>query len=458
LDGSSLTTRDTRLATRTKILYGLGDFAFSSSYTVVAMFFLFYLTDVARLSPALAGTALLITKLWDAVIDPFLGHLTDRTRTRWGRRRPYLLFGVVPFGLAFLALWMVPAGLSQFGMFAYVVVTMILYVTTASAMSIPYTAMTAELTPDYDERTSLTSYRMAVSILAGLISAAVPLALVAALGGGRGGFTGMAAAFAALIVLSPLITFFGTREPERGTPPRGSSTFSLIEGVRITLANRPFRLALTVYLFTQMGVDVLCAIFVYFLKYWMRMEGDTSPVLAVVFIVAVVCLPFWVWFSNRTSKKLAFIIGLGSLAAVLMGVILLQPGQVTAVYVLCCLAGVGVSAAHVIPWSIIPDCLEQDELVTGRRREGMFYGILTFLQQLASSVALFLTGMALSWSGYTPVGTQPESALWAIRIMLGPVTGIMFCLAIGAMLLYPISRQEHARVRRELEARREVAA
>ncbi len=459
-----------RLSVFTKLSYGFGDFGYSAAYTVVAFLFLFYLTDTAHLSPALAGTALLVTKVWDAVIDPFLGHLTDHTVTRWGRRRPYFLFGFVPFGLTFFLLWVIPRGMSQTGMLLYVIVTVILHVTVFSAMSIPYSSLTAELTPDYDERTSLTGYRMAFSIVAGLVAAAAPLAIVQAFGGTAVGYRNMAAIFGLLIAVCPLAVFLGTREPgrpkgaaatgpervgPRGSAPEEAASFSVLEGVRATLANRPFRLALSVYLFTQMGIDVISATFVYFLKHWMRIEGDSSIILGIIFLVAVATLPFWVWFSNRTSKKLAYAVGLGFLAAVLLGVIALQPGQINAVYALCVLAGIGLGAAHVIPWSIIPDCIEYDELVTGQRREGMFYGFMSFAQQLASSVALFFTGQALSWSGYVgAAATQTPAALWAIRILLGPVPGLMFLAGITSVLLLPISRRDHARIREELERRR----
>lgn len=162
--------------------------------------------------------------------------------------------------------------------------------------------------------------------------------------------------------------------------------------------------------------------------------------------------------SRRFSKQAAFVSGMSFMAVVLLGVAYLQPGQTGLVFALAALAGVGLSAAHVIPWALVPDCIEYDELRTGRRREGQHYGFMTFAQKAASSAAIFGAGVTLELTGYLGgAETQPASALEAIRLLIGPVPGVFIILAMLLLLRYPVSRDQHARLVAELKARREAA-
>ncbi len=501
--------RAPRLPLLTKVAFGFGDSGMSATSTIINLFFLFYLTEVAGLRPALAGAAILAGRFYDAVTDPLEGYLSDRTRSRWGRRRPYFLFGAVPFGLSFALLFLVPSAAGQGWKSAYAAFAYILHMTAFTGIGVPYTALTAELTHDYDERTSLTAYRMAFSILFGLVAAAVPLMIVGAFpGSSRTGYAVMAAAFGAFTVLPPLTVFFGCREPKAalsratapepaaatgaaptgaaptgaageaptGAAPTGTAGEASVGGATaltsagrpaagfrdflremlLTLRNRPFRVALLVFVLTWMGMDIITSVFLYFLRYVMGMEGSAEAIFGILFTVAALCLPLWVWVSERWSKKVAYLAGISFLAAVLSIVAFLRQGMTTAVYVLVALAGVGVSTAHVIPWSMIPDCIEYDELRTGRRREGQHYGFMTFAQKAASSGAIFLTGLALEASGYVAGAVQPASALTVIRVLLGPVPAAVFILGMVVLAFYPVTRAGHARVRAELEARRRL--
>ena len=163
-----------KLSIWTKLAYGIGDFGNSvGPGTSILFWYLYFLTDIAKLNPALAGLAILLGKIWDAVNDPWIGMLSDRTRTRWGRRRPYLLFGAVPFGVTFALLWIVPPIQNQLILCLYFALMYMIFDTAFTMVGCPYVALTPELTLDHDERTSLVTYRMFVSIIAGLIIAVV---------------------------------------------------------------------------------------------------------------------------------------------------------------------------------------------------------------------------------------------------------------------------------------------
>ena len=167
-----------KLSRKTKIIYGAGDLGFSLTSTIVGAYFLFFLMDVVHLKPALAGIAILIGKTWDYVNDPLIGHISDRTRSRWGRRRPFLLFGAIPFALAFMLMWYIPPFKSDVALVAYYAVAYVVFDAAATFVYMPYFALTPELTEDYDERTSLTSYRMFFSIFGSLLAFTLPLMIV----------------------------------------------------------------------------------------------------------------------------------------------------------------------------------------------------------------------------------------------------------------------------------------
>ncbi len=202
-----------KLSKRTKLLYGSGDLGFSLTSTIIGAYFAIFLTDVVGIAPRIAAAAIFIGRTWDYVNDPIFGHLTDRTRTRWGRRRPFLLFGAIPFALVFVLMWYRPPFQSDVALAIYYAFIFVLYDAAATLVYMPYFALTPELTSDYDERTSLTSIRAFFSIIGSLIAFTIPLMIV-------GGFSPehapqvlrMGIIFAVISALPLLIVFFGTRE------------------------------------------------------------------------------------------------------------------------------------------------------------------------------------------------------------------------------------------------------
>jgi len=185
------------------------------------------------------------------------------------------------------------------------------------------------------------------------------------------------------------------------------------------------------------------------------MESQSDTIFAVIFVTALLMLPLWEWASRRTSKRWAYVGGVAFWAVVQIVLVLLSPGTpLWLVLGLAALAGIGVAAAHVLPWAMIPDTVEWDELRTGERHEGMFYSLIMLMQKAATGLALFAVGLVLDWAGYLPnVDVQPSRALVAIRVMTGPVPALLFCGGIAFALLFPIGRRTHRQVREELARR-----
>lgn len=432
----------TRLPLKVKMAYGAGDIGFSAAYTVISVFLLFYLSDVVKINPGWVGSALLVAKLWDAFIDPFIGNISDKTDTKWGRRRPFFLYFAIPFGISFFLIWAVPLLVesSMLITLLLIIIVYILHITFYSVMAVPYSSLSAELTDDYDERTSISAWRMVFSIVAGLVAAVVPKMIADLFSDQVTGYAVMGAVFGLVIIFSPLFVFFGCRENNMVKRER---TFSFFESIKLTLSNKPFILAITMCLLTWLAIDIVSMVLLFYMKYVLDMEAYSEIILGIIFIVAAVFLPFWVWFAKRAGKKGAYFAGMTVFILPLLVISFLSRGTPAAIYALSAVAGIGLSAAHVIPYSIIPDCIEYDEMKTGEKRAGAYFGMESFLRQLSSSLGVFITGQALEWSGYVADMPQPRSALIALRALLGVVPGLIIIAAIVVLSFYRIGKRQH---------------
>jgi GPH family glycoside/pentoside/hexuronide:cation symporter len=452
--GATPNTTLEKLTRRQKLIYGMGDIGFSLTGTIIGAYFAIFLTDVVGINPAIAAAAIFIGRTWDYVNDPLFGHISDRTRSRWGRRRPFLLLGAIPFAIAFTLLWWRPPLGTDQSLAVYYALAYVFYDAAATFVYMPYYALTPELTSDYDERTSLTTTRMFFSILGGLVAFTVPLIIIGVLSPDNAQrVLYMGALFAAISAAPLLLVFFKTRErPEYMTQEQPG----LSQSLRAAWGNKPFIFGMFIFLFTWVSFDILQTILLFFIKYVLRQESNSDLIMGVIFITAIASLPFWNQVSQRLNKRKAYIAGIAFWAVVQIGLVTLQPSTgLGLIVVLCILAGIGVGAAHVLPWSIIPDAIEWGELKTGERHEGIFYSLITLSQKVASSFAIPLSLLVLSGTGYIPNSAQqPDSAILGIRIVAGPIPAALLCLGILFAALYPLGRESYTQIARELEARR----
>lgn len=438
------------LSRLTMLAYGAGDLGFSLTDAIIGVLYGIFLTDVVGLQPGYAAAAVFIGRSWDYINDPLIGYLSDRTRSRWGRRRPFLLFGFIPFGIAFILMWWHPPIESAIGLMLYYAFAYLFYDAAATFVYMPYFALTPELTPDYDERTTLTSYRMGFSIIGGLVAFTVPLIIIGTMRPENADRVMMMAVIFGIVSALPLLlTFFGTREREVF---QKQSQPNLRTSLRSALKNRPFIFAIGIFLFTWTGLNIVQTMLLYFLKYRLGLEAESDLVAGTVFVVALLTLPLWEWASRRWDKRNAYIGGMVFLSLVMITLIAIDPSWGLGVVIfLAALAGVGVAAVHVLPWSIIPDAVEVDELETGERHEGMYYSLVLLLRKVASSIAIPLTLLVLDWSGYiSNAEVQAPSAVRAIQALMGPVPAVCFGLGIAFALFYPLTRERHAEIREEI--------
>jgi GPH family glycoside/pentoside/hexuronide:cation symporter len=458
-----------------KVVYGSGDWGLASFGTMRGLLLGIFLADVVGLDLRLASVVLLIGIVWDAINDPLVGMFTDRVQTRWGRRRPFLLWFAIPYGLSYPLMWIAPAWESQLALLIHVTIAYAVSDTLFTLVSLPFYALTPELTSEYDERTSLTTFRMLFNLGASLTTAVIAPQIVRSAPTLRLGYTTVSLIFGALAAIPFLVIFFATAG--RATTEHDEDTPSLIESFKAGWENVPFRFAAAINLLNWVAVDLVAFMLPFFIVYWLEGGNQhaivmipglggltTESALFGVFLgTGVLALPLWVFLSKRLDKHTAYIGGMSLWLVAQLLFVTVQPGQRNFAFILAFLGGVGVSAAHVLPDSIFPDVMEWDELFTGQQRAGVFYGVRTFIRKVATAAALAVASQILGVFGYqqAPAGVEvfrqaPETLL-AIRMLAGPAGALLLVSAIVTAWFYPLTRERHARVRRLLAMRRERA-
>jgi GPH family glycoside/pentoside/hexuronide:cation symporter len=314
--------------------------------------------------------------------------------------------------------------------------------------------MTPELTSDYDERTSLTTYRMVFSIIGALIAYVVPLVIIGDMSPEnalRVRNVGAGVAFVSILPL--LIVFLGTHERSEYQAQKQPK---LSESFRAAVKNKPFLYAIGIFLLTWTALDVLQTVLLYYLKYRMNLPESGDLIFGLLFVTAMISLPFWQWASRRWDKRRAYIGGMVFLAVVMVGLSFLNPDWgLLAMGLLSALAGVGLGAVQLLTWAMIPDAVEWDEVQTGQRHEGMFYSLVTTFRKIAVSISIPLVMLMLEWTGYVAnAEIQPASAIFGLQLLIGPIPAI--CLVFGIVLafIYPMNRTRHAELRTKLADRK----
>jgi GPH family glycoside/pentoside/hexuronide:cation symporter len=434
-----------KLSLRTKLLFSTGDLGVAMPMAILTFFQLYFLTDVAGLRPAYAAWALAASRLWDAINDPLFGLLSDRIRTRWGRRRVLLLFGAVPLGVSYMLVWVVPA-FDQVMLAVYYAIVFIIFDTAYTTVHVGYNALTPELTSDYDERSSINGYRMVFSIIGTLSAIIFATVLGWSIDDKQLLYRILGIGLGIIAIIPPFIVFSITEEKPAEELPEA---LPLKESLIFTLGNQPFRMVMGLYLLSWTTASIIAAVLVYFANYYMRIPDQANYFVLAAQGSAIAFIPVIVKLSEILDKRRAFIIGSVSWMLIMLVISAIRADQVTLAYTLAILAGFGIATAYVVPWSMIPDVIENDQLESGQRREGAYYSFAAFFQKLATGIALWGMGQALAMTGYiTPsVGNQlpvqPISAVNAIRFFAGPIPALLLFLAVLFATRYPITREAH---------------
>jgi GPH family glycoside/pentoside/hexuronide:cation symporter len=437
-----------RLSLGTKLGFGVCDVGGNLFVTVLGFYLLNFITDNLLLGAGLAGTALLVGKIWDGAIDPLIGTLSDRTRSRLGRRRPWMLAGAISILVMMTLMFTNPRIANQGLLFLWVLVVYILMVTAYSIINIPYGALTPELTKDYDERTNLNAFRMSFAVVGTFVGSQAVGPVRALFASQDRGWTAVGAVMAVVISITALITFFTVREPKRAAE-EAKEQQSLWKSYFAALKNRPFMLALVTYMLHMMGTNIVQAALIFYYKYvmWNNDGGaaaDGEFAFALMFFIGGAFLFIFIWaaISKRIGKKWTYNLGMGLFALAVLAVFFLAPGRGPwFLRIIMAIAGVGFSTNYVMPFAIIPDTVELDYAEHGIRREGVFYGLWNFINQLGVALALALNGWVLGWFGYVPNVAQGAMSKLGIRLLVGPIAALFVVIGIVVLSFYPITRK-----------------
>lgn len=436
---------------RTKLLYGAGEVTLSAKNAALNQFLLFFYADVVLLSPALVSAAIFLAKLWDAVTDPVMGYLSDTTRSRWGRRRPYVAVSAIPVGICFFLLFTPPRS-GTVALFGYLLLTYILLNTFFTMLATPYIAWGAELAQDYHERTTVVQVRSLFGVLGGVIGATAPVAIANRFSDQRSGYGVMAAVLGVIMAAAVLLTAGGVRErlPEQTA---AASFAHFFHGLRLTFRNRDFRVVFITFCLVTVAASLGQAIQLIVVKYWLQMY-DFFPMIALTFALSFAgSFPLWLRLSQRIGKRRAMMAGLLLGSVTPLGWVIVQPGQRAAMLVFMVLAGT-VTGSLTLVMSAAVDVVDFDELETGERREGAYFGIWTLGLKAMSACGILLSGALLQVVGYVPDRAQNPGTMWWLVMMVGPLQSVVHFLGLLMFRRFRFEAADVARVQDELRARR----
>lgn len=439
------------LSLRRKIAYGMGDMGISLAYFTVGFFFLFYLTDLLGLPPSIAGLAFFIGRLWDSVNDPLIGAANDRTVSRLGRKRAYLIYGAIPLAITFGLLWIIPPAASQQVKFVWATVSMLLYTTAYSAVTVPYMALVPVMTTDYDERTQITGIRAILSTLGSILGGAVAL-IVSSFSSKLVGLQVIAVVFGIASGASILVAAQSVRGLEKPiTQSDILPHYGLRDYLRVIREKNVFILMLFKFL-GAIATGALTAALPYFAKHILGSERISTIGLAIYVLVSALCIPIWNRFSKTRDKRKLLL--WGTIAATACLLVIGQVSLTIYFYIGCALLGAAMASYLLIPYSLVPDLVEYYEHQTGERHESIFFGLWMTVHQFGISTAGLVLGIFLQAFGYDGnLAVQSAPALTAVRLAFGVLPGILLVTATLVLQRYTITREMFQNIQTELESR-----
>jgi len=451
--------RAAKVPIRARIGFGVGDFGFLLVWQGTALFLMYFYTDVLGISPATAGTIYLIAMAWDAITDPFFATLADRTRSRMGKYRPWLLFGAVPFGLSY------PLAFSGPGSFPvdpvlWALATHILLRTAYTVVSMPFNALQARLTDDADERAVLAGFRMIGAALGGLAVVFMTPILVQSFGEGREyqAYLVSACVSGFLAVLALLYCFVSMKEPELGPAPPATSIFDDLKSIGPAfLANPPLIRVFAIIVTGSVCLGMFGKNVLYHFKYDLQRPDLSVVALVIPAILMILIVPIWVALSRRTSKR--FVLTIGT-ALSLSGYLLFfcNFGNWLPLTLLSIVTiGAGSSSFAVMFWAMLPDTVEYGEAMTGVRSEAKTFGFATFAQKSAVGINAILLGFLLSAVGFEANQVQSEATLLGMKAIMALIPAVGAVIILVVLRGYDLDRRRHSALLQGIASRKQFS-
>ncbi|MFX0073792.1 MAG: MFS transporter [Candidatus Hermodarchaeota archaeon] len=438
------------LPKKKKIGFSFGYLGIVLANWTFATYIFFFYASVIGLDTLWIGIALGILGVWDMVNDPIMGHISDKTKTRWGRRRPYMIFGTIPLMATFVLLWWNPFS-DQIMIFIYFLVMMLIFEWTYTVVSLAYSALYPELTPYIEERLEIAGYSEFFDIIALILGFVFSLILVGIFRGM--GYSPAMSWLLMALVLSLIITisiYVATAVTKEQEIFYKAQALKFTEALKYTWKNKAFRIVVLAWLCISIAYVIVVATAIFFTTYILKMsEIETAISLLFVFLTALPCLYLWYKLSQkygtvRSTMITMFIFGFAFL-------LLLFVFNVIMFIIVITVLGVGLAGVILLPQTLYADVIDEDETITGVRREGMFQGIRTFIVKASVSLSYVTMAIVLSITGFQAgAETQPQSALLGIRVLISIIPAIVMFIGILIYTQYPLKGERLRKVKEQV--------
>lgn len=433
-----------------RLSFGVGSLSQATVLNSTAVLLLFFMTNLLGVRPAVAGALLFLSKIVDVISSPMIGLLSDRTHTRIGRRRPYLIGGGIAMAASFVLVFTVPDWGSELVTAGYLALLIILLSLSYGTFTVPYLAVAAETTRTYDERTSIMAYRVLFIIVGSLVGTALGPALATPSGvGTRETFAQMAWVLAAIILAAALLCFWGTRKARFHSPDASSP--GLMQQIRVAAGTKPFVFLATAKLLQLIGVASVITCSLYLTRYVLNIEGQQVALFFLVMnISSALAVPLWWWIARRVGKKAAYVTAVSFYALTSLTWLGAEPvtgnADLMTVYARALLLGVSGSGLILLGVSMLPDTIAYDYLKSGARREGIFTGLWSAVEKGATAVGGLLIGLVLDVTGFVKSSgvlvAQPDSALLGIILGSAVLPAVFMFSSLALLLKYSLSQEQ----------------
>ena len=414
-----------------KLSYSFGAVATALSYQAFSTYIIFFYVDILRLKASYAALAMLIYGIWNAINDPLAGFISDSTRTKWGRRIPYIFLGSVPFGLAYFFLWAPPfTSENMSGLFWYFLLMICIFDSLYTVVVLNWASLFPEMYQSLKERAQVNSYRQAFGMLGLVIGIALPPVIFSSIGWAR-----MGAIFGAIITIAYLISLLGSKEDPKYSR---SKPLPIITAFRATITNIPFIAFVTSNLLIQFAFTMVLAIIPFYAKYVLETTpAGISLILLSAFVVAIPMMFIWRPLAARYGARSSY------MAAILLFIVALAPflfiSSFTAAVIASGLLGIGLAGIILLSDVLISDVIDYDRTKTGVRREGMYFGVNAFVCRFAISMEAASIGYVFTTARYNPIiFTQTRDFMAGLRVLISGLPMAALAAAFIIMIFYPL--------------------
>jgi len=439
-----------------KAIFGMGDHSVNIALSCLSLVYFTFLVTVAGLDPWRAGMIAWLARLVDAVSDPLMGRLSDTIRWKIGRRRPFFLLGMIPLGIFFSLMWTTPFT-EQNEMFGFYLLIYTGLALSTTVVSVPYMALIPEMATDYDERTSLNSYRSAAAIMGTMVAAGF-FGIAEWLGGGAAAFATTGLAIGIWMILPwPFVYAVSFENVVSNSAPVRIDIWSTLR--RLAHHTSYVRLCL-IYIGGRISMDLLGLAIPLYITIWLGRPGDVHWVLLSMLTVVILSLPLWLRYALHQEKHRIFLIGSVWFIVCLGFIGISDPSWPRwTMFVVSALLGIGYAAVDLMPWAMVGEVVDENELDSGQRTQGIYNGVLTFLRKVGGATAYMIAGFTLSLAGYdSQSDQQPEIVMHTIRFLATAAPALFLVFGSIAVRHYPLTRARHAEILAALSARQETNA